>query len=118
MTRVAILPVPSKRGGIEFCAVSGERRSQGSTAGEAFDALAAQLPSTDSSTLVLVQAFRPDRFFDARQREQLCELMQRWRAARDAGQPFAEQAELDALIDAELRAAGARAAHLADESGL
>ena len=38
--------------------------------------------------------------------------MARWRAARDTGRflPSPEQAELDALVDAEVRASGQRAA--------
>ena len=53
---------------------------------------------------------RPDRFFDARQQQRLAELMERWRAARDAGTepPAEEQAELEALIEEEVRASGRR----------
>jgi hypothetical protein len=55
---------------------------------------------------------RPDEFFTAQQQERLAALMERWRAARDAGAslPPDEQAELDALVQAEVRAAGERAA--------
>jgi hypothetical protein len=54
----------------------------------------------------------PDEFFRADQLQRLTELMTRWRQARDASTalPPAEQAELDALIAAELKAATARAA--------
>lgn len=40
------------------------------------------------------------------------ELMRRWRVARNSGKalPSAEQAELSDLIDAEVKAAGQRAA--------
>lgn len=43
--------------------------------------------------------------------------MLRWRAARDAGEalPLAEQSELDALVEAEMRASGERAAALRRE---
>ena len=56
----------------------------------------------------------PDQFFIAQQQQRLAELMQCWRAARDAGGalPDDEQTELDALIETELRAATARAAAL------
>jgi hypothetical protein len=55
---------------------------------------------------------RPDRFFTEVQIGRLEELMGRWRQARDAGRalPPAEQAELEALVDAEVCAAGERAA--------
>ena len=48
----------------------------------------------------------------AQQQQRLSELMARWRAARDAGSalPPAQQAELDALVAAEVRASGQRAA--------
>ncbi len=64
-----------------------------------------------------MQHLRPDRFFTAEQQERLKELMARWRAARDAGMslPSDEQAELDALVDAELHAATERAAALLKE---
>jgi hypothetical protein len=46
--------------------------------------------------------------------------MTRWRTARDHGAllPAHEQAELEALIEAELHASTQRAAVLADEVGL
>ncbi len=58
---------------------------------------------------------QPDSFFNAAQVQRLTELMDRWRAARDAGQPFPEQeqAELNALIETELQAAIKRSAALA-----
>lgn len=45
--------------------------------------------------------------------------MTTWRQARDAGAvlPSDEQAELDALIEAELHASANRAAMFADEAG-
>jgi hypothetical protein len=62
----------------------------------------------------------PDRFFTEDQQRRLRELMTRWRAARDAqaSLPADEQEELNALVEAELRAATARAAHVnSDEAG-
>ncbi|MBI3821825.1 MAG: hypothetical protein HY289_03990 [Planctomycetes bacterium] len=116
MASVTILPVPSA-GGISYCAVSNGKRSQGATAGAALDALTAQMADSEGSTLVVVQHLRPDQFFNAEQRNRLSELMARWRASRDQKEPFspAEQAELDSLIDAELRAAAARPGDMADE---
>jgi hypothetical protein len=119
MTKVAILPVPTGKGGITYTAVAGNKRSYGATAGEALDALTAQLSGDDNGTLIIVQSRQPDRFFDAAQQQRLAELTDRWRSARDQGQTFPaeEQAELEALVEAELRAAAARAAALADELG-
>ena len=89
----------------------------GNTAGQALDALAAQLPEAEVGTLVIVQNMRPDRFFDVDQQRRLTELMARWRAARDAGTPLppAEQAELDALVEEEVRASAKRTAALLHE---
>jgi hypothetical protein len=66
-----------------------------------------------------MQNLSPDRFFTAAQQQQLAALMARWRALRDQGAslPVGEQAELEALIAAELQASAARATALADASG-
>ena len=58
--------------------------------------------------MVIVQNHRPDQFFTTRQQQRLSELMAGWRAARDAGDslPPAEKAELDALVDTEVRSSG------------
>ncbi len=114
MTTIAILPetpgVPATR----FRAVAGQVQGVGRTAGEALDAVTAQLDESVGGTLVVVQQLRPDRFFTANQQNRLGELMALWRKARDGNGALSaeDQAELDALADAELRAAGARAAAL------
>jgi hypothetical protein len=79
--------------------------------------LAAKLDEKESGTLIVVQQLRPDSFFSAGQQKRLGELMARWREARDAQRalPIEDQAELDALIQAELKAAGERAAALAKD---
>jgi hypothetical protein len=66
-----------------------------------------------------MQSLRPDRFFTAAQQQRLDALMVRWRSLRDQGAslPVDEQAELEALIAAELQASAARADALADASG-
>lgn len=117
MTKVAILPIPTEKGEVSYRAVAGDKQSHGRTAGEALDALTTQLSEDEASTLVIVQSLRPDRFFNAAQQQRLGELMERWHRGRDKGQtlPADEQAELEALVEAELRAAAARAATLADE---
>ena len=62
---------------------------------------------------------RPDRFFTAEQQRHLEELMANWHSARDAGLSLSgeEQAELDALVEAELQAATDRAAAMESELG-
>jgi hypothetical protein len=62
--------------------------------------------------LFIVQSFRPDPFFNAKQQEELSELMSLWRLARDEGRelPPEQQIKLNALVDKELRAATARTA--------
>jgi hypothetical protein len=116
MTSVAIHPVTDPEGEVFYQAVAGERRSEGRTAGEALDALAAQLPQEEAGTVIVVLRSQPDRFFGAEQQQRLAELMARWRTARDRDEvlPMDEQAELDALIEAELRASADRSAQLAD----
>ena len=68
---------------------------------------------------MIVQSFSPDRFFGAEQQARLAELMARWRRARDTGAelPAEEQAELDALIDEEIRASARRTAALLADRG-
>jgi len=55
-------------------------------------------------------------FFNAAQQQRLSELMGRWQSARDVGAslPLNEQAELEALVETELRASADRAAVLAN----
>ena len=117
MTKVAILPIPTEKGDLSYHAVAGERQSHGRTAGEALDALTAQLSEDEVSTLVIVQSLRPDRFFNAAQQQRLAELMERWRTVHDKGEalPTDQQAELDVLVEAELSASADRAAALSDE---
>ena len=83
------------------------------------DALTAQLSADEASTLVIVQSLRPDAFFNVAQQERLAALMTRWRTAREQEKPLPvdEQTELEALIEAELRASAARASALADALG-
>jgi len=117
MTRVDIFPDSTEQG-TEFRAIAGNKQSVGRTAGEALDALTAQLPQ-NSGTLVIVQTWQPDEFFTAEQQRRLTELMEAWREARDRSStlPAQEQAELESLIDAELLASQQRAARLLRELG-
>jgi hypothetical protein len=117
MTRIAILPEPADSGRMMYRAIAGERQSLGNTAGEALNALASLLPASESATVVVVQHHRPDSLFTVAQQQRLQELMARWRSAREAGTrlPDSDQAELDALIEAELDAAGKRTSALLRE---
>lgn len=110
MTTVAILPISDVNGEKSYRAIAGDKYSVGKTAGQALDALTAQLGGIEFSTLLVIQSFRPDPFFSAEQQERLSELMTLWRSARDRGQelPPEQQAELDRLVEMELRAATAR----------
>jgi hypothetical protein len=61
---------------------------------------------------------RPDQYFTEEQQRRLVNLMARWRHARDSGASLsADQAELDLLVEEELRAAAKRATALLDELG-
>jgi hypothetical protein len=117
MTKIAILPEPTESGGVAYRAISGRQQSVGRTAGEALDALTSSLEGEDSAALVIVQHQRPDQFFTAAQQARLQHLMGQWRSARERGAVLseAEQAELDGLVEAELHAAGERAAKLLRE---
>ena len=62
---------------------------------------------------------RDSDLFTEDQQERLAWLMARWRSARDRGDglPAEEQAELEALVEAELAASAQRASALADALG-
>jgi hypothetical protein len=114
MTTIAIVPDDPQGSPASFRAIAGEAQSSGATVGQALDSLRAQLGESEETTLVVVQPMRPDTLFTAEQQQRLDELLARWRAARDADTslPPQEQAELDALVEAELRAATERSAVL------
>lgn len=119
MTKIAIRPITGDKGEPGFRATAGERHSQGNTAGEALDALRAQMPADRATTLIIVQSFEPDEFFTAEQQQRLSELTALARAASTAGQPLPanQQTELEQLIEAELIASANRANSLATELG-
>lgn len=108
MTTIAILP--EKPG--SYRAVTGNKESTGRTAGEALDALAVQLPDDDNGTLVIVQNYKADRFFNVAQQRRLNELMA-LRAERNLN--VAEETELEELVEAELDGARIRSESLSDE---
>jgi hypothetical protein len=114
MTRVAVYRGSDNPESMPYRAVSGRNQAMGSTAGEALDALASQLPVQDAETLVIVRNMSPDRFFTAEQRERLESLLASKREALAKGHRLTAQdeAELEQLVVAELRAATARATAL------
>jgi hypothetical protein len=116
MTTVMILPDNPGSADSRFRAVAGSAQSEGSTAGAALDALAAQMGNAaEDGMLVVVRPVRPDSFFSEAERDELEALMTAWRAARDQNRALgaAEQARLEQLVTAELIAAGRRSAALA-----
>jgi hypothetical protein len=119
MVKVSIVPISTEQGELSYQAIASEKQARGKTAGEALDALTAQLSADEASTLVVIQSLRPDRFFTVDQQQRLATLTARWRTARDQGVslPTEEQIELEALVEAELHASAARTAALADTLG-
>ena len=103
MNTISIVPDGDEQDSGQFRAVSGSLQSVGRTMGEALDALAAQIPDTDASALILIQQRRPDPFFTAEQYQRMRDLM----ARRDT-LTSAERVELEALVDAELDGTVAR----------
>jgi hypothetical protein len=117
MTTVAILPISDINGERLYRAVTGSKHSVGKTAGQALDALTAQLDEMELGTPLVIQSFRPDSLFSDTEQERLSELMDLWRSARDHGQELSseQQTELERLVEAELKAATARTAALMQE---
>lgn len=115
MAIVAIVPISNANGETSYRAVAGDKQSIGRTAGQALDVLIAQLGEAEFDRLLAIQGFCPDAFFGVEQQERLSELMDLWRSARDRGEAFPpeQQAELNALVEAELKAAGDRILALA-----
>lgn len=114
MATITVLPDDPQAATPPYRAVAGDKQVVGPTVGQAIDGLRAVLGGPPETTLVIVQPMTPDALFTAEQRDRLAALMARWRAARDSGTPLPpdEQAELDSLVEAEVRAAGERAARL------
>ena len=115
--KVAIYELPALGGGFIYRAFAGAWRSDGRTAGEALDRVAAQFPKNDATPLVIVQHRHGDQFFSAVQIQRLEHLMARWRSAREGGPALTdhEGAELDQLIEMETAAAGERGVLVARE---
>jgi hypothetical protein len=114
MATITILPEGDADNLTVFSAVSGGYQATGRTVGEALNKLITQLGTSESSTTVIVQQFQPDRLFTSTQRDQVSDLMARWRAAREARTtlPPQEQAELERLVDEELQGTTERSAQI------
>lgn len=101
MTTITILPEKED----SYRALAGDKESTGRTAGEALDTLTAQLSNDERGTLVIVQNYKADEFFDAAQQARLTELM---RLRRSRPLSSEEEQELESLIEAELDGARLR----------
>jgi len=104
MTTITILPEEKN-----YRAVAGKKESVGRTAGEALDALTAQLDEEETGTLVIIQNRRSDKFFNAAQQNRLTVLMEK-RGTQTLS--AAEETELKNLVEAELTGAAQRAKEL------
>jgi hypothetical protein len=103
---VTIFPEYTSEGQSGYRARLEGNEATGQTVGAALDALTSQWGEDEdalSSTLVIVQRFRPDAFFTAAQQERLQTLMVRWRNAQNQGKALSqeEQSELELLVQAE-----------------
>jgi hypothetical protein len=110
MTTVTIAPENPDTGKNIWRAIAGDKQSIGETAGEALDALTSQLGESEGSSVVVIRRWEREGIFTLEQQERLRELMDRWRKARDSGDSLSteEQAELAALVEAELIASAQR----------
>ncbi len=108
MTTITILPEKTNN----YRAFAGDKESTGRTAGEALDALTAQLADEASGLLIIVQNRKADEFFNAAQQTRLVELLRRRKTGTLAP---GETQELETLIEAELNGARQRAAALLAE---
>jgi hypothetical protein len=103
MSAVVIRTEDAGSGEIRFRAIAGTREHVGRTMGEALDALTADWGDDVQETAVLIQRFRPDRYFTEAQYRRMQVLLARRTTLSDE-----ESAELEALIDMELDATVAR----------
>jgi hypothetical protein len=98
-----------------YRASCGAQQAIGITPGQALDMLEKELAiqrlGDSGGTLIIVQRFRPDEFFTAKQQLRLRELMEQFHQAKTVGEAFdsAKKQELETLVDAEWNAAIERA---------
>lgn len=111
------MPEPGEGGTTWYRAIAGKRQCVGKTAGEALDAISAQLPAEKEAPWSSCRTFSQTRFSRKSSVRVSKSLWSRWRTARGAGAalPPVEQAELDNLVQEEIAAAGQRARALRHE---
>ena len=116
MCKVMIHQIRSEDSVVVFRATAGQKQATGRTAGQALDALIAQLPAVDVDTVVIVQSIQPDRYFTAKERERLEELvaLKREALAKNSSLSPEQTTELENLVEAELQAATVRAEALSE----
>jgi hypothetical protein len=104
MQTISILVEPHSQQPI-YRAICGDHQAIGQTPGQALDSLETELATTTADEGIL-QRFRPDDLFTAAQQQRLRELMDQFHAAIAQGTPLNPpvQAELDALVEAEMEA--------------
>lgn len=110
MTAIQILQdAPQQGQQLRYRAVHRDHQAAGPTPGAALDALEDML-SDEAGLVVILQKFKPDRYFSTEEQTRLVELMQQMQAARDAGAelPDTDAAELERLIEKELTATARR----------
>lgn len=108
MMTITILPERDN----SYRAIAGNKESTGRTAGEALDALTAQLEEEEGGAFIVIPKPKADQFFDAAQQQRLTELMQ----LRNQGAlPAEDERELESLVEAELRGAKLRAGSLLND---
>lgn len=96
-----------------YRAIAGSRQSTGRTAGEALDALNAQLSPTECGSLLIVQQMQSDPYFSEAQYVRMKDLLDHRESLSDA-----ERAELEDLVKEELIASARRTEALADALGI
>ncbi len=117
MSTISVIPESNPAGEVVWRAVSAEKEAVGKTVGEAIDAITPLIKDEESSSLIVIQRMRPDKFFTAKQQKRLSDLMAKWRTARDSGNKLSpeEQSELEALVDAQLEGSAQRTKALFEE---
>jgi hypothetical protein len=119
MESIVIYPVALDDGSQRFHAVAGDVHSEGDTAGQALDGFLDERESRVTATVVILPQFGPDKFFSAAQHARREQLMAKLRAKPETGIDLSasERAELEYLVDAEVRAAAARSAEMLKDLG-
>ncbi|MBD2778152.1 hypothetical protein [Iningainema tapete] len=98
-----------------YRAICGLQQAIGATPGQALDMreseLATQGLAENGETVITIQRFRPDNFFNANQQSKLRKLMDQFLHANAVGDKLtpAQNEELQQLVDAELQATIKRA---------